>query len=142
MTDSPNVDLVRSIYADWERGDFSSAEWAHPDIVYSRVGGLEEGAATGLAALAKAIGNFMQPWEDWRIEAEEFRELADGRVLVLDRHRGRGKRSGLDVDQLRSRSHTAYLFELRDGKVSRLVGYMDRDDAFADLGLTPEGESP
>ena len=96
---SANLDLVRSIYAAWERGDFSSAEWADPEIEFASADGPDPGSWTGVAEMAKANRDFLGVWHDWRLEAEEFRELDDERVLVLTRRGGRGKISGLEVSE-------------------------------------------
>jgi hypothetical protein len=94
---SANLDLVRSIYADWERGDFRSTEWADPEIEYIAADGPSPGRWEGLAGMAKGWRDFMDAWEDVRAEAEEYREIDGERVLVLIRQHGRGKLSGLAV---------------------------------------------
>jgi hypothetical protein len=38
--------------------------------------------------------------------------------------------------------HSADLFTIRDGKIASLVGYPDRAEALADIGLSEEGDSP
>jgi ketosteroid isomerase-like protein len=112
---------------------FSRADWADPEIEFEAIGGLEPGRAHGIPGMARAMREFLTAWEGYRAEAEEFHQLDDGRVLVLIHRSARGKTSGLEVEQLRSKG--AQLFHLRDGNVTRLVLYWNRDRALADLGL-------
>jgi ketosteroid isomerase-like protein len=134
---SENLDLVRSILADWERGDFSSAEWAHRDVECVFVGGPDPGSWTGLNGMAEGMRSWISAWSDFRVQADEYRELDGERVLVLAHTTARGKASGVEVGHMR-----ANLFHVRDGKVSRVVIYLDRERAFADLGLAAGGDLP
>ncbi len=71
--------------------------------------------------------------EELRGEAEEYRELDAERVLVLERASGRGETSGVPVEM-----KGAEVFEIHEGKVTRVDVWFDRDLALVDLGLAPE----
>jgi ketosteroid isomerase-like protein len=127
---SANLELVRSIYAAFGRGDFTTAEWAHPEIEWVIAEGPTAGRWKGLAGMRESFTGMLGAWDDFRIEAEECRELDEQRVLVLSHSRGRGKASGLEIGQ-----KGADLISVRDGKVTSFTHYYDRELAFADLGL-------
>ena len=115
-----NVELVRSLYAAWERGDRSSIEWAHPEIEFVIADGPAPGSWRGLAGMKKGLRDLLNGFEDWRPQADAYGQLDGERVLVLDHSSGRGKTSGLDIGQMRTEG--AVLFHLRQGDEGRLYG--------------------
>jgi ketosteroid isomerase-like protein len=131
---STNLDLVQSIYADWERGDFGSSDWADPGIEYVIADGPDPGIVRGLAGLRRRAAEQLRPSKDSKLVAHRVKELDGERVLVLFGATARGKSSNIEVqfDQV-------HIFEFRAGKVTRLVVYYERDRAFAELGLDPSG---
>ncbi|MGA8804486.1 MAG: nuclear transport factor 2 family protein [Solirubrobacterales bacterium] len=128
-----SVELVRSIFAAWERGDYSSAEWAHPEIGLVIADGPTPGSWTGVAEVAEAWREMLSAFEELRSEADEYRALDEERVLVLMHFSGRGETSGMEVGDIQMKG--ANVFHVRGGKVTRLVLYWDRERAFADVGL-------
>jgi ketosteroid isomerase-like protein len=90
---SANVDLVRSIYAAWERGDYSSAKRADAEIEYVVADGPTPGSWRGAADMAEAVRDGLSGWRDCHEEAEGYRELDDERVLVLVDWRGAARRA-------------------------------------------------
>ena len=130
---SENLDLVRSIFAAWSRGDFGATDWADPEIEFEFLGGPDPVRSTGLGEMVERFREFLSAYAEYGIDAENYRELDGGRVLVMTRNSGRGKGSGMEIAGLTGDG--ANLFHIRDGRVQRLVLYWDRDRALADVGV-------
>jgi ketosteroid isomerase-like protein len=92
--------------------------------------GPDPGTWKGLTEMTESWRSQVSAWEAFDAAADEVRQLDDERVLVLSHFSARGKTSGLEVGK-----KGAELFHIRDGKVTRLVTYWERERALADLGL-------
>jgi ketosteroid isomerase-like protein len=128
---SENLELVRSIYTRWERGDYSYADWADPEIEFAFADGPEPGHWRGLQAMADRYGRWLGGWKDFRAKPEEMIVVDPTRILVLVRNSGQGRLSGFEMQE----RSVANLFEFRNKRVTRLVIYWERQRALADLGL-------
>jgi ketosteroid isomerase-like protein len=129
-----NVETVKGIFAEWEKGNFRAAlpvldreitfETFMPDsneiVVFH---GLEQ------------VGDFMRDWfgqwKDYRMTGDEFRAVGTDHVFTEGRQAGTGRASGAAVD---SPNYTVWTF--RAGKVVRLLTHYDRAEALKAAGLS------
>jgi ketosteroid isomerase-like protein len=120
-----NVEVIKALFAGWERGDRDVVGMFDSEVEFERYGG--EVAVTrrarGIEEMTAALVEWVGEWSNLRFEAERFVDLGD-RVLVLARHRGVGRRSGLAMDHLE-----ADVFTLLDGKVVRWEAHWDPGEA-------------
>lgn len=135
-----NVEIVRRIYTEWGRGDYSSTDWQHPAVEFVMVDGPNPGSWIGAAGITEGWGDFLSAWQDFRHQADGYHELDDERILVLFHFSGRGKASGVQVEQTGGKA--AAVFHLRDGKVTRIVLHFDRAAALESVGPTQWPDPP
>jgi len=75
------------------------------------------------------LREFDESWEDLTYEIEELREAGD-QVLVFARPRGRGRATGIPVDQ-----RLYLVMRFRDGLLARFRTYTDQAEALSAVGL-------
>jgi hypothetical protein len=131
---SDNVDFVRSIYEDWERGEFGSLGWAHAEIEFVVVDGPQPTRIRGLRAMLQYWHEFLDAWDSHSVVVDEYRELNERQVLVLV-HSGRGRAKASTLGLGRHGAGGAQILDVREGMVTRLVTYFSRERALADLGV-------
>jgi ketosteroid isomerase-like protein len=129
-----NVDVARRGMDAYNRRDIDVffAELATADFEWwpALTRGYEGGCYRGREGVEQFIADTSENWEELQIVAEEFRDLGD-RVLVLGRFSGRGKGSGVPVEQ----PYTTIL-DFRNDRIWRLRAYFDRAEALRAAGLS------
>ena len=133
-----NVALVKSIWSAWERGEYDAVHWEDSEIEFVLADGPNPGRWIGAAGIAEGWAGLLSAWEGFRAQGGEYYELDEERVLVIHGVAGRGKASGIMLEDMWRKSGT--IVHLRDGKVTKLVIYFDHANALADLGLASEAE--
>jgi ketosteroid isomerase-like protein len=128
-----NVELgepVRRIWAALSKRDWDafSAE-LDPEVEYTPVE--EQVVRRGQEAVVQYAERWLEAWDTFSGEPEEVKSApaADCAFLAL-RFRGRGKGSGVEIDE-----RGFWVYELRGGRLYRISEYSDRAEALAAAGL-------
>ncbi len=98
-------------------------------VWYPSMGAVEGQAFEGRPGIDRYFGNLAHAWEAFQIVPGEFRTIAET-VVMLGRLNGLGKGSGVPVD-----SSLGMVFDLREGAISRIRGFLDHVEALRAAGL-------
>ncbi len=133
-----NVEIVREAFEAFLGGDQEkTARLVHPELEFhGTVGGLQEGEiAHGQSQIEQTFeAEDLAAWDERRLEAKEFIDAGDNVVVFLHEYR-RGRGSGIELEL-----NTALVVAVRDRRVARIQGYLDRSAALEAVGL-PEQPS-
>jgi ketosteroid isomerase-like protein len=126
-----NVEVAkRAIGAFNERDIDTFASLTTPGFEWSpSMVAIEGETFLGRDGIEKYFGQLEGAWERFQILTGDFRETEEV-VVMLGRLDARGKTSGVPVD-----APLGMVFDVRDGAISRIRGFLDHADALRTAGL-------
>jgi ketosteroid isomerase-like protein len=126
-----NVEIVRRFIDAFNARELETfAAMTTPDFEWTTSMMAVEGEVFwGREGIETYFERMREVWDDFRGFADEHRDLGD-RVLWIGRLEGRGLGSGVSVG-----TPLDILFDVRDGKVSRMHSYLDHGEALRAAGL-------
>jgi ketosteroid isomerase-like protein len=130
---SEQVQRLRAVYDEWERGNFAAGrELLAPDVkfvTFSSEG--DDLTFYGPAGVAEWMRDFLQTWAGLRIQAYELLESGE-RVLAICHQRAKGRQSGVEVEM-----EVYAVWQFRNSKVVLLHWLRSREEAMKLAGLDP-----
>jgi ketosteroid isomerase-like protein len=113
-----NIAILKPIYAEWAQGIYGGENPYAPEVVLTLSPDFPDiGIEPGYEGLVEAMRYWIRSWErPFIVQADEFTDLGDDKVLVLAHWRGTSKSSGHVVER-----HAAHLWKMRGGKAVKLM---------------------
>jgi ketosteroid isomerase-like protein len=127
-----NVEIVRRAIEAFEQGGLDSTlPFYDPDVTWEEAEDEPDGETyQGHDGLRALVGKWLVPFDDLRIEPEEF--IDAGKAVVMPyRFRGRERSSGRDIT-----GPETWVFWLRDGRICEVREYRYKAEALEALGLS------
>jgi ketosteroid isomerase-like protein len=127
-----NVEIVRRGYDAWNRGDLDEwlAAFAPEGELHTTGQFPDQGVYRGRAGLERYWGEIHEAAEEPSVSVSDMRASGD-KVFAAATGRGRGKRSGVPVEQ-----PIWFVSTIRDGLVVRVETYLDPSEALEAVGLS------
>jgi ketosteroid isomerase-like protein len=123
-----NVAIVRAGLEAFQRGDVESfLAFLDPEVELISPPELPNPAhSTGRDGYVQWYGRWLEAWETFEVEAEEFEPVGERHVVMRVIQRGVGKGSGIEVEM-----PAFYMLEVEGGMATRVHLYADREQAVA-----------
>jgi ketosteroid isomerase-like protein len=128
-----NTDTVREAIEAFSRGQLEESLSAfHPDVVWEvdQEFFLEGGTYRGHEGVLEFWGQWRDAFEGFELVIEECEAVGEEHVLVMSRAQGRGAGSGAPVGS----PAFAHVYELRDGRIVRMLMHPSREEALRAAG--------
>jgi ketosteroid isomerase-like protein len=125
-SDSAAVDVVRRIYALWDRHE-SASHLIDDDLEYVNPPYAVE---TGVSRGRGALGKIRDVYPDMLIRAERIIDAGENVVVLCSL-------VGSSVSGVRMDIHQAYVWTVRDGRAIRFRWFNELGEALAAVGLSP-----
>jgi ketosteroid isomerase-like protein len=128
-----NLEIAKRAIDAFNRRDVDDfAELTTPDFeFFPAMDTLVEGSShRGRGGIETYFNDIRDTWEELRLLPDEFCDLSATLLLWLGRVEALGRGSDVRVD-----APTGAVFDLRDGKLSRIRAYLDHGEALRAAGL-------
>jgi ketosteroid isomerase-like protein len=121
-----NVALAKRAVEAYQRGDLDAfLDLMDPDFeVFNSPEMPNAGTFRGHEGYLRWIGEWLDAWEYFKLDPQEYVPVGERHVLIRQRQYGKGKGSGVEVDM-----EVWYMAEFRDGVGVRMHLYPTREQA-------------